>query len=315
MMRDGQGEIAYLLGDHLGSVSAVLDETGVLLSSQRFLPFGAVRGDAGTITETDFGYTGQREYSSLGLLDYHARWYSPSLGRFVQADTLVPDLFDPQSLNRYSYVLNNPLKYVDPSGHILLESPEDPVIPSPDHPDNPAPIDPYPDTESDASPGGGVQPAPVAPGPVVNPEKSSYAIEKELQEDKINQDFPKWGSKVSPTIKDFYAEDEDKVEWDNGELLSHSPRPINNYSICPGGLAAGIPLALLVGFWDITLLYVAWNLAPTGPIMELVLLPIEIATFELNIMVIQLVAQSMERDCPDLDIRPLPPWEFGAHHE
>jgi RHS repeat-associated protein len=94
MMRDGQGEIAYLLGDHLGSVSAVLDETGALLSSQRFLPFGAVRGDAGAITETDFGYTGQREYASIDLLDYHARWYAPSLGRFVQADTLMPDPFD-----------------------------------------------------------------------------------------------------------------------------------------------------------------------------------------------------------------------------
>jgi RHS repeat-associated protein len=125
MMQDGQGEIAYLVGDHLGSVSAVLDETGILLSSQRFLPFGAVREDAGTITETDFGYTGQRTYGSLGLLDYHARWYSPSLGRFVQADTLVPDLFNPQSLNRYSYTLNNPVKYTDPSGHWVVEDPDD----------------------------------------------------------------------------------------------------------------------------------------------------------------------------------------------
>jgi hypothetical protein len=92
----------------------------------------------------------------------------------------VLDLFDPQSLNRYSYVLNNPLKYVDPSGHILLESPEDPVTPSPEHPDNPAPIDPYPDTESDASPGGGVQPAPVAPGPVVDSETDAETVEKDL---------------------------------------------------------------------------------------------------------------------------------------
>jgi hypothetical protein len=101
----------------------------------------------------------------------------------VQADTLVPDLFDPQSLNRYSYVLNNPLKYVDPSGHILLESPEDPVTPSPEHPDNPAPIDPYPDTESDASPVGGVQPAPVAPDPVVDPETVADVAGEELEKD------------------------------------------------------------------------------------------------------------------------------------
>jgi hypothetical protein len=45
----------------------------------------------------------------------------------VQADTLVPDLFNPQSLNRYSYVLNNPLKYVDPSGHWVVEDPDDPA--------------------------------------------------------------------------------------------------------------------------------------------------------------------------------------------
>jgi hypothetical protein len=43
---------------------------------------------------------------------------NPALGRFVQADTLVPDPADPQSLNRYTYVRNNPLKYVDPTGHM-----------------------------------------------------------------------------------------------------------------------------------------------------------------------------------------------------
>ena len=46
-----------------------------------------------------------------------ARFYLPGLGRFASADTLVPDLANPQSLNRYSYVLANPLKYRDPSGH------------------------------------------------------------------------------------------------------------------------------------------------------------------------------------------------------
>lgn len=43
--------------------------------------------------------------------------YSPALGRFIQPDTIVPDMYNPQSLNRYSYVLNNPIRYIDPTGH------------------------------------------------------------------------------------------------------------------------------------------------------------------------------------------------------
>ena len=48
---------------------------------------------------------------------YASRYYDPSLGRFAQPDSIVPNVYNPQSLNRYSYVLNNPLKYVDPTGH------------------------------------------------------------------------------------------------------------------------------------------------------------------------------------------------------
>ena len=49
---------------------------------------------------------------------YNARYYDPALGRFLAADSMVPDPANPQSLNRYSYTLNNPLRYTDPSGHI-----------------------------------------------------------------------------------------------------------------------------------------------------------------------------------------------------
>ncbi len=48
---------------------------------------------------------------------YNARYYDTTLGRFISADTMVPSAGDPQSLNRYSYVLNNPVRYTDPSGH------------------------------------------------------------------------------------------------------------------------------------------------------------------------------------------------------
>lgn len=50
-------------------------------------------------------------------MDYKARFYSPYLNHFTQPDTIIPDLNNPQALNRYSYALNNPLRYNDPTGH------------------------------------------------------------------------------------------------------------------------------------------------------------------------------------------------------
>ena len=72
-----------------------------------------MRGDL----KTDIGYTGQREDVSINAMFYRARFYAPSLGRFLSADTIVPQAGNPQSLNRYSYVHNNPVRYTDPSGH------------------------------------------------------------------------------------------------------------------------------------------------------------------------------------------------------
>jgi RHS repeat-associated protein len=50
-------------------------------------------------------------------MDYNARYYDPGLGRFVSADTVMPEVGNPQVLNRYSYVLNRPLQGGDPTGH------------------------------------------------------------------------------------------------------------------------------------------------------------------------------------------------------
>jgi RHS repeat-associated protein len=58
----------------------------------------------------------------LGLIYMNARYYVPSLGRFASADTLVPDPTNPQQFNRFSYVLNNPLRFNDPSGHFSEEA-------------------------------------------------------------------------------------------------------------------------------------------------------------------------------------------------
>jgi len=115
-MNDGSG-LKYLLTDHLGSTSAVLDSNGSLLSQQRYLPFGEVRSDVGSITQTDFGYTFQRNLTGTGLMDYRARFYSSALGRFVQPDSIIPNPANPQSFNRFSYVYNRPINFSDPSGH------------------------------------------------------------------------------------------------------------------------------------------------------------------------------------------------------
>lgn len=72
------------------------------------------------VLPTDYTFTGQKLDASAGLLYYGARYYDAALGRFVQADTIVPSPGNPQALNRYAYTLNNPVKYVDPSEHIFL---------------------------------------------------------------------------------------------------------------------------------------------------------------------------------------------------
>jgi RHS repeat-associated protein len=65
----------------------------------------------------EFGFTGQRFEGGLGIYDYGARFYDPTLGRFLQPDEIVQDPFNPQSLNRFSYVLNSPVNLVDPTGN------------------------------------------------------------------------------------------------------------------------------------------------------------------------------------------------------
>ncbi|MEK6754348.1 MAG: RHS repeat-associated core domain-containing protein, partial [Chloroflexota bacterium] len=112
-MRAGS-TLTYLLGDHLGSTSLTTDSSGNLVSELRYKPWGETRYSSGTTT-TSYRYTGQREEAGFGLYFYNARWMDPVLGRFVQADTLVPG--GVQGLDRYAYVLNNPMRYHDPSGH------------------------------------------------------------------------------------------------------------------------------------------------------------------------------------------------------
>jgi len=110
--------IFYLHTDHLSSVSAMSDANSNLVGdATRYRPFGGYRnGRSNPIT--DRGFTGQREnVSDLGLMYYNARFYVPGIGRFLSADTIVPNPTSPQSLNRYAYSLDSPLNFTDPSGH------------------------------------------------------------------------------------------------------------------------------------------------------------------------------------------------------
>jgi RHS repeat-associated protein len=84
----------------------------------RYLPYGRWRTEP-TADLTDRAYTGQKENMDIGLYYYNARYYVPGAGRLISADTLVPDPTNPQQFNRYTYVLNNPLRYTDPTGHCI----------------------------------------------------------------------------------------------------------------------------------------------------------------------------------------------------
>ncbi|MBI5284324.1 MAG: hypothetical protein HY874_04440 [Chloroflexi bacterium] len=108
----------YLLTDHLGGSNVALDASGTVIARAGYFPFGVGQYGSGT-WPTDKFFTGQqaeRNNDFLARYYYHARFYSPVLGRFLSPDPEVATPYDPQSLNPYSYVRNNPVRYTDPTG-------------------------------------------------------------------------------------------------------------------------------------------------------------------------------------------------------
>ena len=104
--------------DHQGSVTLATRSDGATAYRTAYEPFGEASVPvAGYAAPNPFGYTGQRYEAAPALYDYGARFYDPQLGRFLQPDNVVPDPYTPQSLNRYSYVLNSPPNWTDPSGN------------------------------------------------------------------------------------------------------------------------------------------------------------------------------------------------------
>lgn len=114
--KNPDGTLNYYHNDHLGSNSVLTNQSGVVVEKTTYEPYGEVKSGG---TKSKFGYTGQEKDQETGLNYYDSRYYDPHLQRFVQPDTMLPDVYDPQQLNRYSYAVNNPLKYTDPSGHCV----------------------------------------------------------------------------------------------------------------------------------------------------------------------------------------------------
>ena len=107
--------LSFLVQDHLNSTALTLNTSGSITGEMIYSAWGEPRYSFGA-TPTDRLYTGQYE-AEAGLYFYNARWYDNQLGRFVQADSIVPEPGSPQSWDRYAYVNNNPVRYNDPSGH------------------------------------------------------------------------------------------------------------------------------------------------------------------------------------------------------
>ena len=128
-LESGQNDkTRYLLKDQLGSVIAIANEIGAVEESYNYDAWGKRRYVDGDFMDesafigftslmiTNQGYTGHEHLDEAGLIHMNGRVYDPLLARFLSADPIIQAPMNMQSLNRYSYVWNNPLSFTDPSG-------------------------------------------------------------------------------------------------------------------------------------------------------------------------------------------------------
>ncbi len=130
----GVNDVRYLHKDHLGGVDTITKEAGVVVTRLSYDAYGKRRdagtwaGTPGTTTWTTIagvthrGFTYHEHLDNVDLIHMNGRVYDPVLGRFLSADSIIQAPLMSQSLNRYSYVMNNPLSAVDPSGNSWLSS-------------------------------------------------------------------------------------------------------------------------------------------------------------------------------------------------
>jgi RHS repeat-associated protein len=123
---DHSETVLYIHTDALGSSEIVTDASGKPVGQRRkYDPFGAPTDislpkgfPGGVLISSDVhrGFTGHEEDSETGLINMRGRIYNPRVGQFLTPDPFVSDAFSPVGFNPYAYVLNNPLRYTDPSG-------------------------------------------------------------------------------------------------------------------------------------------------------------------------------------------------------
>ncbi|MES2674527.1 MAG: RHS repeat-associated core domain-containing protein [Pseudomonadota bacterium] len=116
-------DTVYLHSDNLGSIEATSGKLGQFVNRMSFSDWGKRQlsdwktGSPTDVFATADGYTGHHQLDQHKLVHMGGRVYDPGLGRFLSADLFIQSPYSSQSFNRYSYVANNPLSHVDPSGY------------------------------------------------------------------------------------------------------------------------------------------------------------------------------------------------------
>ncbi|WP_223260598.1 RHS repeat domain-containing protein [Paenibacillus ihbetae] len=113
------GSRAYVLSNGHGDITELQDESGQKLNKYVYDLWGNILSQEEQV-HNPFRYSGEYWDDTTKLQYLRARWYDPSVGRFINEDTYEGLMENPQSQNLYSYVLNNPLIYVDPTGHYCV---------------------------------------------------------------------------------------------------------------------------------------------------------------------------------------------------
>jgi RHS repeat-associated protein len=113
--------VTWLHTDHLGSPLMARDAQGNTLWQEDYSPWGE-RLAAPSANSADIGYTGHYEEADIGLTYAQARWYDPAVGRFLSADAVGFGAGGSGHFNRYTYAYDNPYGYIDPDGHIPVDT-------------------------------------------------------------------------------------------------------------------------------------------------------------------------------------------------
>jgi RHS repeat-associated protein len=117
--RDSGNNISYYFEDHLGTSRVITNASGSPCYDADFYPFGGERTAYTNTCPQNYKFTGKERDTESGLDYFGARYYGSGMGRFTGPDPkmiAVRHLLNPQKLNKYVYVLNNPLAMIDPDG-------------------------------------------------------------------------------------------------------------------------------------------------------------------------------------------------------